>query len=177
MNLNEERNYQKLMDALDAMGLDGENRRIAEEYFQPGSQENTEILSRIKRQDFYKLPEEARIKCADYAEHLKKRGRGEELARYVRFAAAAGGSTACYVLTRYAYSSWSIKGLLEYMTPAQSMAAQAELTVWNVHALTWTNLRELQKETAQNPQAALEAMELCCNQYANAKVLRAALYL
>ena len=61
MNLNEERNYQKLMDALDAMGLDGENRRIAEEYFQPGSQENTEILSRIKRQDFYKLPEEARL--------------------------------------------------------------------------------------------------------------------
>lgn len=177
MNLNEERNYQKLMGALDAMGLDGENRRIAEEYFQPGSQENTEILSRIKRQDFYKLPEEARIKCADYAEHLKKRGRGEELARYVRFAAAAGGSTACYVLTRYAYSSWSIKGLLEYMTPAQSMAVQAEITVWNVHALTWTNLRELQKETAQNPQVALEAMELCCNQYDNAKVLLAALYL
>ena len=31
MNLNEERNYQKLMEALDAKGLEGVNRGIAEE--------------------------------------------------------------------------------------------------------------------------------------------------
>lgn len=33
MNLNEECNYQRLLDTLDAMGLEAENRKLAEEYF------------------------------------------------------------------------------------------------------------------------------------------------
>ena len=36
MNLNEERNYQMLLDTLDAMGLSGANRQLAEEYLEPG---------------------------------------------------------------------------------------------------------------------------------------------
>ena len=177
MNLSEERNYQKLLDTLAAMGLSEGNRQLAEHYFEPGTDENEALLSQAEREDFYQLPEEARRKCWDYAAHLKKRGRREALARFVHFAAAAGGSTACYVLTPYAYFGWSMKDLQEYMTKPQSMAVRAELIVWNQYSLNWPNLRELQQEIAKNPADALRAMELCYNQYDNAKVLLAALYL
>ena len=177
MNLSEERNYQKLLDTLAAMGLSEGNRQLAERYFEPGTDENEALLSQAEREDFYQLPEEDRRKCWDYAAHLKKRGRREALARFVHFAAAAGGSTACYVLTPYAYFGWSMKDLQEYMTKPQSMAVRAELIAWNQYSLNWPNLRELQQEIAKNPADALRAMELCYNQYDNAKVLLAALYL
>ena len=177
MNLSEERNYQKLLDTLAAMGLSEGNRQLAERYFEPGTDENEALLSQAERENFYQLPEEDRRKCWDYAAHLKKRGSRDALARFVHFAAAAGGSTACYVLTPYAYFGWSVKDLQEYMTKPQSMAVRAELTVWNQYSLNWPNLRELQQEIAKNPADALRAMELCYNQYDNAKVLLAALYL
>ena len=43
MNLNEERNYQKLMDALDALGLSEENRKTADLYFAQSEGKEAEI--------------------------------------------------------------------------------------------------------------------------------------
>ena len=77
MNLSEERNYQKLLDTLAAMGLSEGNRQLAERYFDPGTDENEALLSQAEREDFYQLPEEACRKCWDYAKQKKKRGRRE----------------------------------------------------------------------------------------------------
>ena len=99
MNLSEERNYQKLADTLDELGLSEANRQLAEEYFDPAAEERPELLQKVTRQDFSALPKEKQAKSISYVEHLKKRARTEDLARYVRFAAAAGGSTASSLLT------------------------------------------------------------------------------
>ena len=60
MNLNEERNYQKLMDTLDALNLSEENRKLAEEYFSQGNEARN--LARVRLQDFSRLSAEERKK-------------------------------------------------------------------------------------------------------------------
>ena len=56
MNLNEERNYQKLMDALDALRLSEENRKTADIYFSQSEGKEAEILKQVKPQDLSELP-------------------------------------------------------------------------------------------------------------------------
>ena len=172
MNLNEERNYQKLMDTLDALNLSEENRKLAEEYFSQGNEARN--LARVRLQDFSRLSEEERKKSVGYVEHLRKRGKKEELAHYVRFAAAVGGSTAGYVLLQY---GWSLADIGEYLLPEQAAAIYAERIVWSPNALYWRNIKELSKEAAKDLKTICRAMELCCHQYNNAKVLLAAVYL
>ena len=174
MNLSEERNYQKLADTLDELGLSEANRQLAEEYFDPAAEERPELLQKVTRQDFSALPKEKQAKSISYVEHLKKRARTEDLARYVRFAAAAGGSTASYLLTEY---SWNMKDIREYLTPEQAAAIQAETLVWNRYALSWNGIRELTDAARRDRWTIRRAMDLCCNRYDNAKVLLAAVYL
>ena len=108
MNLSEERNRQKLLDTLEALELTERNRKLAEEYFAAGTEEQPELLKKAELQDFYTLSQEKREKSSDYAEHLARRKRTEELGRYVRFAAAAGGSSANYILNEF---SWSLRNI------------------------------------------------------------------
>ena len=123
MNLNEERNYQKLMDVLEALGLSEKNQAAAEEYFAPeaADDQRERALRRMELQDFSELPQDKRKKSSDYVEHLKRRKRTEELSRYVRFAAAAGGSTAYYLLCSY---GWNLRDVREYLRPEQEAAME-----------------------------------------------------
>ena len=93
MNLSEERNYQKLMETLEAMELSEENRRLAEQYLDMSMPERRELLKEAKRQDFSRLDEQKQYKVKLYGEHLQKRGKTQELERFVRLSAAIGGST------------------------------------------------------------------------------------
>ena len=174
MNLNEERNYQKLMDALDALRLSEENRKTADIYFSQSEGKEAEILKQVKPQDLSELPEEDQNKSISYIEHLKKRGKKEELSRYVRFVAAAGGSTARYALFHHVYM---LKDLQEYLPSDQSLAIRAEALVWNMWTLSWMNIKELVRPVPDNLKLLRQAMSLCCHKYDNAKVLLSALYL
>ena len=113
MNLSEERNYQKQMDTLDALKLSGKNRQLAEQYLDVAAPEKPELLKETERQDFSSLTDDKRQKSIDYVEHLRKRGRQEELKRYVHFQSAVGGSTAYYLFNRY---GWNLDSVKEYLT-------------------------------------------------------------
>lgn len=183
MNLNEERNYQKLMDTVEALELSEKNRKLAEEYFAAGTggqgtsmdgQQEQRLLKKAELQDFSGLAPDRMKKSTDYVEHLKKRKRTEELARYVRFAAAVGGSTAHYLLNQY---GWGLRDIRECLTPEQRAAIQAEGIVWNQYTLAWSSIKELCQEAKKDLKTIRRAMALCCHKYDNAKVLLAAVYL
>ena len=128
MNLNEERNYQRLLNTLDVMKLSETNFKLAEQYLDVTQPENRELLDGAQPQDFSDLAKEHTAKCIDYIDHCTKRGRKEEVGRFVRFAAAVGGSTAYYVLVSW---GWNLNSKLEYLTREQAAAIRAEGIVWN----------------------------------------------
>lgn len=167
MNLREERNYQKLLNTLDAMELSEENHQLAEQYLDMTKEEERTLLAHAEHQDFSGLAQEKCKKCIDYTEHCTKRGRREELGRFVRFAAAVGGSTAYYVLAAY---SWNLNTKLEFLTREQAAAIRAESIVWRTYSLrnALSNLEQ------KNPDVLLNAMELCYHKHSNAKTLLAA---
>lgn len=174
MNLSDERNYQKLMDTLDALKLSEKNRKLAEEYLDTGSPEHTELLKQTERQDFSALGEAERQKSIDYVEHLRKRNKKEELGRYVRFQASAGGSTAFYIFNRY---GWNLNSISEYLSPEQSVALQVEGMIWNSYSLNYRNTKAIHEQGRKDPEVLRKAMDLCYHRYDNAKVLLAGIYL
>lgn len=168
MNLSEERNYQKLLDTLEAMNLTEANQKLAEQYLDTSREENRELLLGAEHQDFSGLPTENKAACRAYVEHCKKRNRTEELGRFVRFAAAAGGSTAFYVLVSY---GWNLNTVLEFLAREQAAAIRAEGIVWNNYALK----NAVDNMGQKDPKVLFDAMELCYHKSDNAKVLLAGL--
>lgn len=170
MNLKGERDYQKLWEALEELQLSGENRELAEQYLDMTASENRELLKDAKRQDFSRLDRNKTGKCRDYLAHLKKRGRTEELSRYVRFVTAVGGSTAYFVFICY---GWNVDSIKEFLTGEQAAAIRAEGIAWNNYGLKKAAANMGQK----NPEILKGAMKLCFHKYANAQTLLAALSL
>lgn len=166
MNLNEERNYQRLLDTLDAMELEDVNRKLSEQYFDTMSGENRELLLQVKHQDFSVLDDKKREICTKYAEHLRKRGRTEDFGRFVRFAVAVGGSTAYYVLISY---GWNLDHIQDFLTAEQTEAIRAEGIAWNRYYVK----RAGDYIKDKSPQVLQKAMELCYHESDNAKVLLA----
>lgn len=174
MNLSEERNYQKQMDTLDALKLSEKNRQLAEQYLDVAAPENPELLKETERQDFSNLTDDKRQKSIDYVEHLRKRGRQEELKRYVHFQSAVGGSTAYYLFNRY---GWNLDSVKEYLTPEQETAMYAEGIVWSTYSLNYIRMKPLLEKGRKDPELLRRAMDLCYHRYDNAKVLLAGIYL
>ena len=170
MNLNEERNYQRLLNTLDVMKLSETNFKLAEQYLDVTQPENRELLDGAQPQDFSDLAKEHTAKCIDYIDHCTKRGRKEEVGRFVRFAAAVGGSTAYYVLVSW---GWNLNSKLEYLTREQAAAIRAEGIVWNNYSLqhAFTNIEQ------KNPEVLRGAMKLCRHKYNNAKIMLAGISL
>lgn len=172
MSLNELKNNQKLMDVLDGLGLSAENRKIAEAYFDGSGEADGTLLSRLTMQDLSQLPEKERTKSVEYVIHLRKRGRNQELARYIKFIVSAGGSTANRLMVRY---GWNLNEVRECLSPEQTAALQAESIAENGFTLSWQHFRLLNQTISGDFDAARRAMKLCCR--GNSKVLLAALYL
>lgn len=170
MNLGEERSRQELMSTLELMNLSSENDALAGRYLDPDVPEDRELLGQAKPQDFSKLGTEAKNQCRKYLGHCLKRNRRDDLGRYVRFAAAVGGSTAYYVLVQY---GWNLNTVLEFLTREQAAAIRAEGIVWNVYGIknAPSNIE------AKSPEVLRDAMKLCYNKSDNAKVLLGALSL
>lgn len=167
MNLESEKNYQKLMEALDSLELTEGNRRLAENYLDMSGEEDQALLSRAEHQDFSKIQSGQRSN--EYVNHLQKRKRLEEYGRYVRFVAAVGGATAQRVISYFDASA--------YLTPAQAVAVSAERIAWITHMLNRIPMEPLYETGKENPQTLLDAMELCWQENDNTKVLLAAVYL
>ncbi len=175
MNLNEERNYQMLLDTLDAMGLSGANRQLAEEYLEPGQVGEEGLLQRAEFQDFSALDKERTGKCRSYLEHCMKRKRMEEYRRFVQFTVAVGGSTADYVLLTY---GCNLGELREYLTKEQAMAILAEGAMSYEYMLRAERMAEtFYRPGRKNPKLLLDAMELCKGKDGRARALLSAVYL
>lgn len=166
MNLEDERNYQKLMDALDSLELTEGNRKLAEKYLDMSGEEDQTLLTRAERQDFSKLKSTA--ESSRYVEHLQKRKRLEEFGRYVRFVAAVGGATAQKVI---AYDQKA------YLRPEQWIAIMAEGVAWAHYRLNRSSMKALYEMGRQSPGTLLDALDLCWEKEDNARVLLASVYL
>lgn len=167
MNLENERNYQKLMEVLDSLELTENNRKLAESYLDMSKEENQTLLSQAEHQDFSKLT--STTQGSGYAEYLQKRKRLEEYGRYVRFAAAVGGATAQRVISYYDASA--------YLRPEQAVAIKAENLAGGRYWWTRVPLNSLYDIGKKSPQTLLDAIDLCWQEKGNARVLLAAVYL
>lgn len=167
MNLESEKNYQKLMEALDSLELTEGNRKLAEDYLDMSGEEDQALLSRAEHQDFSKLKFGERSN--EYVNHLQKRKRLEEYGRYVRFVAAVGGATAQRVISYFDATA--------YLDPAQAAAVRAESIAWAEYRLNKASMKPLYETAKKNPQTILDAMDLCWQEDDNTKVLLAAVYL
>ncbi len=174
MNLSEERNYQKLMEVLDALELSAENRRLAEEYLTAREPEQTALLEKAVHQDFSKTDKGKLRQSIDYINQCKKRGRTQEADRFVRFVAAVGGATAYYPLAGY---EWQLQSISEYVSAAQLTAMRAEGLAWDIHSLFGWRLVKLFDTGKQEPEVLREAMDLCWQEHDNSKILLACIYL
>lgn len=167
MNLENERIYQLLMNALDCLELTEGNRKLAESYLDMSGEEDRALLSGAEHQDFTK------IKCAaescNYVDYLQKRKLLEEYGRYVRFAAAVGGATAENVISYYDATS--------YLAPEQAAALRAASAVSTQYRLNKVPIRHLYRAGKENPQVLLDALDLCWQEADNARLLLAAVYL
>lgn len=174
MNLSEERNYLKLQETLDALGLTAKNRALADEYLDMLQPENPELLKKAEQQDFSGLESEPRKKTTDYVEHCTKRQKEDELGRFVRLVSAVGGSTAYYPL---ALHHWNCSAFEKYLLPEQCAAIDAECRVWRTSFLDYHSLQRLFDLGQKQPEVLYKARELCFHHFSNAKVLITAIYL
>ena len=176
MNLSEERRLEKLYQTLDAMSLSPQNRALAEEYLDASQPEQRTLLEKAERQDFSALDKEQKSACISWLEHLKKRGREDEYGRFMRFAAAVGGSTAGCIVSSY---TWNLNNTTaSCLSPEQAAAIQAEAIVWESHCLSEWGIRSILEAGKRNPDILYRAIGQCWNQdSANAKILLAGLCL
>ncbi|MEH2930925.1 DUF4132 domain-containing protein [Candidatus Ventrimonas sp. KK005] len=182
MNLIEEKNYEMLMEVLDALGLSSKNRELAEMYLDPEEEANKDLLNEAERQDFSLLDDIKTNYGRNYVEHLKKNRWTEPLSRYICFVTAVGGSTAGYVIQRgmngyLNYQKELIKIIQNLVSRKQWASIFAEQTVWDSSNFVQVRLKELFDIGKREPEVLRQAMEFCYNDSDNAKVLLAGVYL
>ena len=174
MNLSEERNYQKRMEVLEALKLTPVNRQIAEEYLDMTRPEQPELLKKAEHQDFFGLSKDSGAVYRTYVEHLRKRERQEESARFMRLVAAVGGSSAGFFLGNMA--PWTFKDTESTLRSEQVLAIRAEMISRNIYLLRRCAILE-STAAERNPSLYLMAMNQCWCKDSNGKLLLAAAYL
>ena len=167
MNLENERNYQKLMEVLDSLELTENNRKLAERYLDMSKEEDQALLSQVEHQDFTRL--KSMTEGNEYVNHLQKRNRLEEYGRYVRFTAAVGGATAQKVISYYDATG--------YLSPEQGIAVRTESITEFYYKLSSVPMKPLYEMGKKSPQTLLDALDLCWQESVDARMILAAVYL
>lgn len=179
MNLREERNRQKLTELLDTLGLSKGNRALAEAYLLEEQMSDRKLPENAEPQDFSGLSIEIRRKSRDYLNDLLYRNRKEQLARYLQLTAAIGGSTAIYLYREYEWQYSHIP--LDTLSLVQQAAIYAEHAVWDSGTyLSNKNKQEIQALLdigSRQPEALLQAQQLCFHQRKQVRILLMAAYL
>lgn len=171
MNQKEERKEQLLRETLEALGLSEKNKELAERYLFSEALEKKSILNEVQRQDFHTLGEKAAEQSAAYEAFCREEQMQKEWESYVRFAAAAGGSTLCYVLGDSAYIGPG------WLSAAQEAAFLAEQAAWEEERLNQKSLHRLFALGEKRPRTLREAIRLCCRKGYNVQLLLTGMYL
>lgn len=114
---------QMLREALEALGLTEKNKELAKCFLASSEHEEVNLLKKAEKQNFYEVEKVSLQKSTDYVKYCEKERFTEELGRFMRFAAAVGGSTVYYILdTPYKR--------LEWLSASQQAAVLAEMAAW-----------------------------------------------
>lgn len=174
MNLSEEREYMKLQETLDALGLTEANRGLAERYLDLTQPENPDMLKEAEHQDLSLMGQDERSKTRAYVDHCEKRKKADALGRFVRLTAAIGGSTAYYALIAY---PWNLNEIAKYISREAFTAMMAESKAWNANLMLHQSLRFLYDLGQKEPDVLYRAQELCYHRFGNGRVLLTGIYL
>lgn len=166
----EERRKHLLREALEALGLSEKNRELAKGYLTPDGPERKNMLEEVQKQDFYRLERTARDKSAAYGAWCREEAIPEAWERYIRFAAAVGGSTLCYLAGDQEIES-------VWLSPAQRAAFLAEQAAWDENRLNRKSLQGLFALGEKRPRTLREAVKLCCRKGYNVQLLLIGVYL
>lgn len=157
-------------EALTALRLSEKNRQLAERYLNAADREDEGLLKEAERQNFYELDQASVKKSMDYVEYCEEEKLTQELGRYIRFTAAVGGSTLCYIL-RTPY------GILEWLSASLQAAVLAESAAWDEAQLNRKSLLLLFSICEKNPRALRKALGLCGRRGYNVQILLHGIYL
>lgn len=161
---------QQISDAFDTLRLTGENREIGQQYLDMSQAEEPELLQSVSGQDFSMLTKMERDRCREAVMQIWDTG--ELVSRYIRFVGAVGGASACYALGME-NPGWIINTL----DRVHRTACRAEMYAHNADAFAMNKLSVLYDVGRKDPEALLQAMELCHCQDGAAKMLLAGVYL
>lgn len=158
---------------LGRMHLSKENEQIAKSYLDMDCKEDSALLEKVKHQDLSSMfPLNGN---AEYLKWLQRKNRTEELARYVRFIAEVGGSTACYVLMNDNITDKmaDIDSLLQYLngTHAEELkiAVRVRLCVRALHAGHAEEVRRWCQLGGEDPEVFQRAAKYCYENSAQEK--------
>lgn len=100
-------------EALDVMKLSASNRQLIEEYLESAGDEK--LIKEVERENFAKLGWD-RDAVSKYLTYLKKKKKTEELKRFIRFLAEAGGLSAHNLLfDSFHKDMCDLEGMLAYL--------------------------------------------------------------
>lgn len=158
---------------LGRMHLSKENEQIAKLYLDMDCKEDLALLEKVKHQDISSMfPLNGN---AEYLKWLQRRKKTEELARYVRFIAEVGGSTACYVLMNDDITDKmaEIDSLLVYLNGAHAeelkAAIRVRLCVRALHTGHAEEVRRWHQLGKENPEVFQRAIKYCYENNAQEK--------
>ena len=117
-------------EALDVMKLSASNRQLIEEYLESAGDEK--LIKEVERENFAKLGWD-RDAVSKYLTYLKKKKKTEELKRFIRFLAEAGGLSAHNLLfDSFHKDMCDLEGMLAYLEGehAEEMTSPENWDVW-----------------------------------------------
>ncbi len=166
---------EKMISALEGLGLDGGELAAAEKYLEGGSDE--EALSGMKFRDMTEVPPEKTGPLDALFSSLFKKKRYEEAAKLFNLVYAVGGST-CYVCFRTVYDFNSViqKDLMQ-VDRARALAAYMQSVADNHRQMSLYNFRAAMNTFVKSdPTMILRAYREYKGKYSNGKILLLTLY-
>ena len=150
---------------LGRMHLSKENEQIAKLYLDMNCEEDSALLEKVKQQDLSSMfPLNGNT---EYLKWLQRKKKTEVLARYVRFIAEVGGSTACYILMNDNVTEKiaDIDNLLTYLngTHAEELktAIRVRLCVRALHTGHAEEVRHWCQLGKEDPEVFQRAIKYC----------------
>lgn len=167
---------QPLADALDSLKLTEKNKELAGQYLDLDLRESPELLKEAEYQDFSLFTDLEKKAAYTWCRELGDQAgeaEQEQFARYVRFAAAVGGASACYVLIR----GLNMDHIARKLTKEQRASFWAELYAHKENTLHQGFFSILAGMGREDPEVLVRAASFCRGQNDAARILLLGEYL
>lgn len=167
--------YEKIMNALEELGLGGRELEAAEKYLKGEAGE--EILAKITFRDMTQMPTEKPRALDRLLMSYYNKKRYEEAERIFNLIYAVGGST-CIACFHMGFNFHSIVGNKKLkLDPVKVLATYIQDLTRNNYSLYASALRKaLDASASSDPQIVLQAYKEYKGQYANGRILLLTLY-